>query len=639
MPGTVCEAARPHPLKTPDSPQKPLVRFITCGSVDDGKSTLIGRLLYDCQQVMADQLGALEADSARYGTTGTGQLDLALLLDGLAAEREQGITIDVAYRFFATERASFIVADTPGHEQYTRNMVTGASTADVAVVLIDARKGVLTQTRRHSRIVAMMGIRQVVLAINKMDLVEWDQNRFEQIVAEYHALAQELGIAHVTAVPVCALSGEQITRPSTHMSWHTGPTLIEALEAAGEGKPSRDGSWIMPVQLAVRPDSAFRGFAGTIIQGTLRPGDAVVCLPGGQRSHIDRIVTADGDEPAAQAGQAVTLTLTDPISVSRGDVLAAVDHNLVVADQFKASLIWMSGDDLVPGRSYSLCLGPQRINAQVAKLKYAVNPNTGQHMAVDALAMNDIGVVGIILDRAVVFAPYSQNRALGGFILVDRANNQTVACGMIEHVMRRAQNVHWQDSRVTKSDRALAKAQTPRVLWFTGLSGAGKTTIADLVEQKLVAMGRHTMMLDGDNLRHGLNHDLGFTTADRIENIRRVAEVAKLMADAGLIVLVSLISPFAAERQRAREIIGLDQFIEVFVDAPLAVCEQRDTKGLYAKARRGELPGFTGIDSPYEAPLTPEVHLISVGSNTADLADQVVDVLMEHTVKMVDRYR
>ena len=606
---------------------KSMLRFITCGSVDDGKSTLIGRLLYDSKLVFEDHLAALESDSRKVGTQG-GELDFALLVDGLAAEREQGITIDVAYRFFSTERRKFIVADTPGHEQYTRNMVTGASTAQVAVILIDARKGVLTQTRRHSYLVSLLGIRKVALAVNKLDLVDYSQDVFDQIEADYRAFASEIGLTDITCIPLSALKGDNITERSPNTPWYTGPTLIGYLETVEVDDDSRTGPFRMPVQWVNRPNLDFRGFSGTVVGGSVRPGDAVRVVPSGRESTVARIVTADGDLDEAVSGQAVTLTLADEVDVSRGDVLAAASAPPGVADQFECHLVWMNEDAMLPGRPYLLKIGTRTVTATVAQPKYKVNVNTLEHTATKTLELNEIGVSNISLDRPIPFDPYAENRDTGGFVLIDRFTNATVAAGLLHFALRRADNVHWQAVEVDKVARAAQNGQRPAVVWFTGLSGAGKSTIANIVEQKLHRSGHRTYLLDGDNVRHGLNRDLGFTEADRVENIRRVAEVARLMADAGLIVLASFISPFRSERQMARDLLEPGEFVEVFVDSGLDVAEQRDRKGLYAKARRGELVNFTGIDSPYEAPLHPEIHLDASGAlSPEEAADEVVEHL------------
>jgi bifunctional enzyme CysN/CysC len=603
---------------------KSLLRFITCGSVDDGKSTLIGRLLYDSKMIFEDQLAALEADSKRIGTQG-GEIDFALLVDGLAAEREQGITIDVAYRFFSTDKRKFIVADTPGHEQYTRNMVTGASTADLAVILIDARKGVLTQTRRHSFLVSLIGIRNVVLAVNKMDLIGYDQHVFDRIVSDYRAFAAQIGVRDFLPIPISGLKGDNIATPSTEMDWYAGPTLMHHLETVAiDEEHLQAGPFRLPVQWVNRPNLDFRGFAGQIASGVIRPGDAIRVLPSGRESKVTRIVTKDGDLTEAVAGQSITLTLADEVDCSRGDVITAAAQPAEVADQFETTVVWMAEEPMLPGRPYWLKIGTRTVSANVNAPKYKINVNTLEHVAAKQLELNEIGVCNISLDRAVAFDPYDANHDMGGFILIDRITNATVGAGMIRFALRRSQNIHWQALDVSKQTRSAAKSQSPAVLWFTGLSGSGKSTIANLVEKKLQAMGRHTYLLDGDNVRHGLNRDLGFTDADRVENIRRVAEVAKLMADAGLIVLVSFISPFRSERRLARDLMPEGEFLEVFVDTPLAVAEQRDVKGLYAKARAGELKNFTGIDSPYEEPEHPEIRVNTTTMTAAEAAELIV---------------
>lgn len=605
---------------------KPLLRFITCGSVDDGKSTLIGRLLYDSKRLFDDQLAALESDSRRHGTQGAG-IDYALLLDGLAAEREQGITIDVAYRYFDTDRRKYIVADCPGHEQYTRNMATGASTAQVAVVLVDARKGLLTQTRRHSYIVSLLGIGQVVLAVNKMDLVGFDQGVFERIAGDYRALAAQLGIAQVQCIPLSALEGDNLSSRSPNTPWYAGPSLLEYLDTLQLDSTDAAGGLRLPVQYVNRPHQHFRGFAGTIAAGQVRPGDAVVVLPSARRSTVASVRDANGPVPVAGAGQAVTLTLDDEIDISRGDVIAAAGDPPEVSDQFAAHVLWMDDAPLLPGRPYWLQIGTRTVSASISEIKHRVDVNTQEAMAAKRLALNEVGVCNLSLDEPIAFEPYARNRTLGGFILIDRQSNATVGAGTLDFALRRAGNVHWQHLDVDRAARARIKGQTPRVLWFTGLSGAGKSTIANLVDKRLHALGYHTFILDGDNVRHGLNRDLGFTDADRVENIRRVVEVARLMTDAGLIVLVSFISPFRAERQMARERFAPGEFIEVFVDVPLAVAEARDVKGLYAKARAGQIPNFTGIDSPYEAPQAPELHLLAAQESTEQLVARVLAAL------------
>ena len=609
---------------------KTMLRFITCGSVDDGKSTLIGRLLYDSQAIFADQLAALENDSRRIGTQGQ-DIDFALLVDGLAAEREQGITIDVAYRFFATERRKFIVADCPGHEQYTRNMVTGASTADLAVILVDARKGVLVQTRRHSFLCHLLGIRHFVLAVNKLDLVGYSQEAFDRIAAEYRSFAAEIGIGQVTAIPISGFRGDNITAaPSPETPWYNGPSLIAHLEAVPVAAGDDTAPFRMPVQWVNRPDLDFRGFAGLIAAGSVRPGDAVRVLPSGRTSAIKTIASFEGDLPGAVAGQAVTLTLADEIDCSRGDVIAAADDPPQVADQFEASIVWMGDADLRPGRGYWLKLATQTVTATVQHPKYKIDVNTLDQLAAKTLALNEIGVAEVFTDRPIVFEPYAENRTLGGFILIDKESNATVAAGMLHFSLRRSQNVHWQPTDITRADHAALKNQHPRVLWFTGLSGSGKSTIANAVEKRLALMNRHTFLLDGDNVRHGLNRDLGFTEADRIENIRRVGEVARLMTDAGLIVLTAFISPFRAEREMVRAMMAEDEFVEIYVDTPLEVAEARDVKGLYRKARSGELKNFTGIDSPYEPPENADIVV-----NTAEMTvDEAADHIIRHILPL-----
>ncbi len=607
---------------------KTMLRFITCGSVDDGKSTLIGRLLYDSKMIFEDQLAALEADSKRVGTQGQ-EIDFALLVDGLAAEREQGITIDVAYRYFATDKRKFIVADCPGHEQYTRNMVTGASTADLAVILIDARKGVLTQTRRHSFLAHLIGIRHIVLAVNKLDLVDYSQSRFDEIVADYLHFAASIGIDQFTAIPISGFKGDNITGPSANTPWYHGASLIEHLEnvelnnTADQSRPLR-----MPVQWVNRPNLDFRGFAGLIASGTVKPGDTVRVLPSGKTSTVARIVMQDGDLAEAVAGQSVTLTLVDEIDCSRGDVIAAADAPPQVADQFEATLVWMADEALIPGRGYWLKLGTQLVSATVHAPKYTVNVNTMEHVAAKTLELNAIGVAELATDKPITFEPYADSRTLGGLILIDKITNATVAAGMLHFSLRRAQNVHWQALDISREAHAGLKNQKPAVLWFTGLSGSGKSTIANLVEKKLHRMNRHTFLLDGDNVRHGLNKDLGFTETDRIENIRRVGEVAKLMADAGLIVITAFISPFRAEREMVRAMLPEGEFVEVFIDTPLAEAEKRDVKGLYKKARAGQLKNFTGIDSPYEAPVSPEVRIDTANMSPEQAADLIIDALL-----------
>ncbi|WP_284123776.1 sulfate adenylyltransferase subunit CysN [Parerythrobacter aestuarii] len=608
---------------------KGLLRFITCGSVDDGKSTLIGRLLYDSKMIFEDQLASLEADSKRVGTQG-GEIDFALLVDGLAAEREQGITIDVAYRFFATEKRKFIVADTPGHEQYTRNMVTGASTADLAVILIDARKGVLVQTKRHSTIAHLLGIKHLVLAVNKMDLVDYDKDTFDKIVSDYSEFAKECGIEEFTPIPISGFKGDNITAaPSANTPWYEGPSLIDHLETVEIANvAAQQRSFRMPVQWVNRPNLDFRGFSGLITDGAVKVGDAIRVVPSGKTSVVKSIVTMNGELDEAVAGQSVTLTLADEIDCSRGDTIAAADNPPQTSDQFEATLVWMSEEAMKPGRAYWLKLGSQNVSATVQVPKYELNVNTLEHLAAKTLGLNGIGVAEVHTDRPVVFEPYEKSRALGGFILVDKITNATVAAGMLNFSLRRADNVHWQPTTITREDHAAMKNQTPRLLWFTGLSGSGKSTIANEVERKLALMNRHTFLLDGDNIRHGLNKDLGFTETDRIENIRRIGEVAKLMVDAGLIVLTAFISPFRAERRMVREMLPEGEFIEIYVDTPLEVAEERDIKGLYKKARAGELKNFTGIDSPYEEPELAEIRVNTVEMTVEEAADYVISQIM-----------
>ncbi|HSH85582.1 MAG TPA: sulfate adenylyltransferase subunit CysN [Guyparkeria sp.] len=617
-------------LKTHEN--KGLLRFITCGSVDDGKSTLIGRLLYESKLLFEDQLAAMEADSKKYGTQGD-EMDFALLVDGLAAEREQGITIDVAYRFFSTDKRKFIVADTPGHEQYTRNMVTGASTADAAILMVDARQGVVTQTRRHSFLMQLIGIRHVVVAINKMDLVDYSQQVFDDIVADYRAFADEIGLTEVTFIPMSALKGDNIIAHGEQMPWYHGATLLGFLEtvevddARLQGKPFR-----LPVQWVNRPNLDFRGFSGTIASGVIRPNDEIRVLPSGQATRVGRIVTFDGDLDQAVVGQSITLTTTEEIDISRGDVITTLDSPPQVADQFETSLVWMHDEPLYPGRPYLMKIGTQTVSATVTDIKYEVNVNTLEHTAAKQLELNGIGVCTLSINRPIPFDPYAENQDTGGFILIDRMSNDTVGAGMLHFALRRSQNIHRQHVDVDKALRAELKAQKPAVLWFTGLSGAGKSTIANALEKKLAAFGQHTYLLDGDNLRHGLNRDLGFTDADRVENIRRVAEVAKLMVDAGLIVLTAFISPFRSERKMARRMLDEGEFIEIFVDTPLEVAEARDPKGLYKKARRGELKNFTGIDSAYEVPENPDLHLKAADLPADEAADQILRLLVERGI-------
>ena len=614
--------------------EKTMLRFITCGSVDDGKSTLIGRLLYDSKMIFDDQLSALEAASKKSGTQGEA-IDFALLVDGLAAEREQGITIDVAYRFFATEKRKFIVADTPGHEQYTRNMVTGASTADLAVLLVDARQGILTQTRRHAYLVHLLGIKHIVLAVNKMDLVDFDQMRFDEIVADFTHFAATLEMTPPLAIPISGLAGDNITEKSANTPWYAGPALLPHLETVELAEDAaQQAPFAMPVQWVNRPNLDFRGFSGRLAGGTVKPGDKVRIVPSGKTSTIASIVTMAADASQcdlaeAVAGQSVTLTLKDEIDCSRGDVIAAADNPPLAADRFEASLVWMDETEMLPGRAYELRIGTQAVSARIQAPKYAVNVNNMEHLAAASLGLNEIGVVELATDRPVVFAPFADSQKLGSFVLIDKLTNATVAAGMLHFSLRRAHNIHWQAVDVDRAAHAALKGQQPKILWFTGLSGSGKSTIANALEKKLHANGKHTFLLDGDNVRHGLNKDLGFTDADRIENIRRIGEVAKLMTDAGLIVLTAFISPFRAERDIVRALVPAGDFIEVHVDTPLDVAERRDVKGLYKKARAGTLKNFTGIDSPYEPPETPEIVV-----NTTELsADEAADVIIAYLDK------
>lgn len=607
---------------------KQLLRFITCGSVDDGKSTLIGRLLYESKVLFEDQLGQLEADSKKLGTQGEA-LDFALLVDGLAAEREQGITIDVAYRFFATDKRKFIVADTPGHEQYTRNMVTGASTADLAVILVDARQGPLVQTRRHSYLVSLLGIRKVVLAVNKLDLMGYSQEVFERIERDYRAFAAQIGLGDIQCIPLSALCGDNMLEPSPNTPWYQGPSLLQYLESVPlEESRQSSAAFRLPVQWVNRPNLDFRGYSGNIAAGSIRVGERIRALPSGKTSVVSGILGAAGEQQEAVCGQAVTLTLEDEIDISRGDLIALADAPPEVADQFEATLVWMDEDALLPGRPYLMKIGTRTLGMSCTALKRRVDVNSLEHLAARTLELNEIGVCNLDLDRPIAFDAYADNRDTGGFIVIDRLSNRTVGAGMLHFALRRAQNVHWQAIDVNREAHAALKGQAPRVLWFTGLSGAGKSTIANLVERRLHALGRHTYLLDGDNVRHGLNRDLGFTEADRVENIRRVAEVAKLMLDAGLITLVSFISPFRAERDMARALAGEGNFLEIFVDAPLSLAEQRDPKGLYQKARRGELKNFTGIDSPYEAPEAPDIHVDTRVESAEAAAERIVEVLL-----------
>ncbi|ENO78208.1 sulfate adenylyltransferase subunit CysN [Thauera sp. 63] len=611
---------------------KSLLRFITCGSVDDGKSTLIGRLLYESKMLFEDQLAAVEADSKKFGTQGDA-IDFALLVDGLAAEREQGITIDVAYRFFSTDKRKFIVADTPGHEQYTRNMVTGASTADVAILMVDARKGILTQTRRHSYLVSLLGIRHIVVAINKMDLVDYAEKVFRDIVEDYSAFAAQIGLDNVTFIPLSAFRGDSITTPSSAMPWYHGTTLMGYLETVEvDDARMQRAPFRLPVQWVNRPNLDFRGFAGQVASGVIRPGDRIRVQPSGRESTVARIVTHGGDLAQAVAGQSITLTLADEIDISRGDLISTVEAPAEVADQFETTIVWMHDEPMLAGRPYLLKIGAKTVTATITDIKYQVNVNTLEHVAAKTLELNAIGVCNLSLDRPIAFDAYQANRDTGGFILIDRLSNNTVGAGLLHFALRRAHNIHLQHVDVDKAARSAQKHQKSCVLWFTGLSGAGKSSIANLVEKKLHALGHHTYLLDGDNVRHGLNKDLGFTDADRVENIRRVAEVAKLMVDAGLIVLTAFISPFKSERRMARALVEEGEFVEIHVDTPLEVAESRDPKGLYRKARRGELKNFTGIDSPYEAPESPEIRLDTANRTVEEVADEVLSDLLQRGI-------
>ncbi|HEV7447619.1 MAG TPA: sulfate adenylyltransferase subunit CysN [Steroidobacteraceae bacterium] len=619
------------PLTATSASDASPLRFLTCGSVDDGKSTLIGRLLYDSKLIMEDQLVALQRDSRKHGTTGD-DMDLALLVDGLEAEREQGITIDVAYRFFATPRRSFIVADTPGHEQYTRNMATGASNSDAAVILIDARKGVLTQTRRHSYICSLLGIRHVIVAVNKIDLVDFSGERFHHIVGDYLGFAQALGFTSIATIPVSARFGDNVTQKSGHMCWYDGPTLLEHLESLDVEQGLDDKAFRFPVQWVNRPNLDFRGFSGTLVSGTVKPGDRVVVAASGKESTIARIVTADGDLPEARAGDAVTLTFADEIDVARGDVIAHADSRPDVVDQFAAHVLWMAEDEMLPGRSYLMRIGTKYVPARITSLKHKVDINSLDHIAAKTLGLNEIGLCNLSASAPVAFDPYSDNRATGAFILVDRFTNATAGAGMITFGLRRATNIHRQSVLVDKASRLRMHGHRPAILWFTGLSGSGKSTIASIVERELHARGAHTYMLDGDNVRHGLNRDLGFTDADRVENIRRVGEVAKLFVDAGLVVLCSFISPFRAERQMVRELVDAEEFVEIFVDTPLQECMRRDPKGLYARAKEGKIKNFTGIDSPYEVPEHAEIVIDSRQGNAETAAQRIIEALAERHI-------
>ena len=603
---------------------KSLLRFITCGSVDDGKSTLIGRLLYDSKMIFEDQLAQLEIDSKKIGTQGQ-EIDFALLVDGLDAEREQGITIDVAYRYFTSEKRKFIVADTPGHEQYTRNMVTGASNAQLAVILIDACKGILTQTRRHSYLCHLLGIKNIVLAVNKMDLVDYDQITFDAIVSDYKKLADSIGIINFTIIPISGLKGDNIVSLSNETKWYTGLTLLNYLEDVEIIENTGHlCDFYMPVQWVNRPNQNFRGFSGKIASGTVKPGDKVRILPSGKTSHVDRIVTYDGDLDQADSDQSITLTLKDEVDCSRGQIIVSESSTLESADQFETTLIWMDDNTMIPGRSYYLKIGAQTLSATVSKIKYKINVNTTDKIAANTLNLNDISIVNVTTDRSISFTPYNKNRTLGGFILIDKMTNTTVGAGLINFSLSRANNIHWQVMDVTRDHRSKLKNQKPGVIWMTGLSGSGKSSIANAVEKKLLQMNRHTFILDGDNVRQGLNKDLGFTDVDRVENIRRVGHVAKLMTDAGLLVIVAFISPFRSEREMVRQMMDSNEFVEVYIDTPLSVVEERDVKGLYAKARSGQIKNFTGIDSPYEIPKHPDIHIKTIDLTIDEAAEQIL---------------
>ena len=609
--------------------EKSLLRFITCGSVDDGKSTLIGRMLYESQMLFDDQLSALKSDSKKIGTQGN-EIDFALLVDGLAAEREQGITIDVAYRFFSTDKRKYIVADTPGHEEYTRNMATGASTADVAIILIDAKQGVLTQTRRHSFIVSMVGVKKVLLAVNKLDLVDYSEQVYRQIVSDYSDFAESaLDIDSITAIPISALLGDNVVERSEKTPWYTGETIIEYLENIEVRNQRKQASFRMPVQWVNRPNSNFRGFSGLIASGETKIGDKVRLHPGGKESSIASIVTWDGELQQASVGQSVTITLNDEIDVSRGDTIAVSTDPCAESDQFQSRILWMNDNPMIPGRQYIFKSNTQTTTLTLGKLKHRIDVNTLNHLPAKTLELNEIGVCNISLDKRIAFDPYDDNRTMGGFIVIDRLSNNTVGMGLIDFALRRSENIHWQKMDVSKESRAEQKSQAAKIIWFTGLSGSGKSSIANILEKKLQALGKHTITLDGDNMRHGLNRDLGFTAADRVENIRRVGEVAKLMVNSGLICITSFISPFESERKMARSLVSENEFIEVFIDTPLSVCEERDVKGLYAKARSGEIPNFTGISSPYESPEKPEIRIDTTKQSPEEAANQIIEFILE----------
>lgn len=607
--------------------EKSLLRFITCGSVDDGKSTLIGRMLYESHMLFDDQLSSLKADSKKVGTQGE-EIDFALLVDGLAAEREQGITIDVAYRFFSTDKRKYIVADTPGHEEYTRNMATGASTADVAIILVDAEQGVLTQTRRHSFIVSMVGVKKVLLAINKLDLVNYSEEIYDKIVSDYQDFAQTaLDIDSITSIPISALIGDNVVKKSENTPWYNGQTIMEYLETVEISNQKTLQSFRMPVQWVNRPNSNFRGFSGLISSGKINSGDKIRILPGGQTSTIKSIVTWGGNLATAKAGQSVTIILDDEIDVSRGDVITISEDPCSEADQFQARILWMNENPMMPGRQYLLKSNSQSAMLTLGRLKHRIDVNTLDHLPAKTLELNEIGVCNISLDKRIAFDSYEKNQTMGGFIVIDRLSNNTVGMGLIDFALRRSENIHWQKMDVSQESRAEQKSQVPKIIWFTGLSGSGKSSIANILEKKLQSLGRHTITLDGDNIRHGINRDLGFTDADRVENIRRVGEVAKLMLNSGLICITSFISPFESERKMVRSLVSENEFIEVFVDTPLSVCEQRDVKGLYAKARSGEIPNFTGISSPFEKPINPEIRIDTLNISAEEAADQIIEFL------------
>ncbi len=607
--------------------QKELLRFITCGSVDDGKSTLIGRMLYESHMLFDDHLAALEADSKKVGTQ-EGEIDFALLVDGLAAEREQGITIDVAYRFFSTDKRKYIVADTPGHEEYTRNMATGASTADVAIILVDASQGVLTQTRRHSFIVSMVGVKKIILAINKLDLVDYSEATYKQITQDYLDFASvALELEEITSIPISALKGDNIVGSSKNTPWYSGPSIMEYLETIEVAAPAQERPFRLPVQWVNRPNREFRGFAGMIASGMVKPGDRIRVLPSGTESNVKEIITSDGHLRIAGAGRGVTLTLEDEIDISRGDIITAAESPCQTADQFRARLLWMDSDSMAPGREYLFKSNTQSTSMTLGKLKHRIDVNTLEEIPAQKLDMNEIGICNISLSKRIAFDAYDDDPAMGGFIIIDRISNNTVGMGLIDYPLRRSDNIHWQTMDITKENRSKQKSQKARVIWFTGLSGSGKSSIANILEKKLNNLGRHTIILDGDNVRHGLNKDLGFTETDRVENIRRVGETSKLMVEAGLICITSFISPFEAERKMVRNLLETDEFIEVFIDTPLEECEKRDVKGLYAKARAGELPNFTGISSPYENPMNPEIRIDTTTMTAEEAADLIIDYL------------